>query len=210
MKLRAILLIALVTIPLMSIAQQRQVPAQSGDERIQQERDEIREKQKGRFKANWKKPYPNPVRAGIYALALPGAGQIYNKRYWKLPLVWGAVGGVIYAIDYNTSQKNRFEVAYGQRILAERNSMEPFDEFAGIISSSSGIRRFRDQAEKNRELSYVGFVAVYALQALEAYVDAHLKNFDISDDLSLRFSPMWESAVAQSLGPGLSVTLHFD
>ncbi|MDH3245698.1 MAG: DUF5683 domain-containing protein, partial [Saprospiraceae bacterium] len=98
MKLHAILMIALVTIPLMSIAQQRQVPAQSSDERIQQERDEIREKQKGRFKANWKKPYPNPVRAGIYALALPGAGQIYNKRYWKLPLVWGAVGGVIYAI----------------------------------------------------------------------------------------------------------------
>lgn len=204
------MLITLVTMSLVGFAQQRQVPDQPSDERIQQERGEIREKQKGRFKANWKKPYPNPVRAGIYALVIPGAGQIYNKRYWKLPLVWGAVGGVIYAIDYNTSQKNRFEIAYGQRILAERNSMEPFDEFAGIISSSSGIKRFRDQAEKNRELSYVGFVAVYALQALEAYVDAHLKNFDISDDLSLSIGPMWDSPMAQSLGPGLSLTLRFN
>ena len=166
-------------------------------------------KQKGRFKANWKKPYPNPLRAGIYALIFPGAGQFYNKRYWKLPLVWGAVGGVIYAVDFNTKQKSRFETAYGQRVLAERESVEPYDEFAGIISSATGIKRFRDQAEKNREMSYVGLVAVYALQALEAYVDAHLKSFDISDDLSLSIQPMWESGATQSLATGFSLRLQF-
>jgi hypothetical protein len=137
-----------------------------------------------RFKQNWKEPYPNPLRASVFSLVIPGAGQIYNKRYWKAPIVWGGLVGVGYLINHNLEQRDRFEEAYGKRIAGI-----PGDEFEGIIPNAAGIKRYRDLYEKWLQQSYIGFVAVWVLNSLEAYVDAHLKNFDISDDLSFRVVP---------------------
>jgi hypothetical protein len=152
------------------------------------EKKKLKEIKKIQNKEKWSLPYPNPYRAGLYSFIIPGAGQIYNKRYWKAPLVWGAMGGMIYLIDFNKTQKERFETAYGLRVIGTEE-----DEFVGLISSAEGIKKYRDQYDKYLQQSYLGLVGIYALNALEAYVDAHLKNFDISEDLSLRVNPTFSN-----------------
>ncbi len=154
-------------------------------------------RQKGQFKAKWKLPYPNPYRAGIYSLAFPGAGQIYNKRYWKAPIVWGGFAALVYVADYNRDLRDRFKTAFGQRQAGEE------DEFVNVIRDAETLRRLRNSAEKNLQTTYIGFVALYALNALDAYVDAHLKNFDIGDDLTLTVGPSKNSiGLAIALRPG--------
>ena len=152
-------------------------------------------------KANWALPYPNPYRAGVYSLILPSAGQIYNKRYWKLPLVWGGFAGLVYAVRYNKREYNRFNEAYGAEIAGEPHEFELFNVTA------DALRRQRNSFDKNLQTSYVGFVAMYALTALDAYVDAHLKNFDISDDLSLNVSTTEYNGWQREIQPALSLVL---
>lgn len=152
-----------------------------------------------------KKKYPIPKKAAFLSLALPGAGQIYNKRWWKLPLVYGALGGVIYAIDYNTGLYNRFRVALNSERAGEEH------EFTGFaIGTEQALLNKRNEFDKNRQLAYVGLVAVYALTAVEAFVDAHLKNFDIDEDLGFKIEPQFETVplLGQPLmGMGLSIPI---
>lgn len=151
-----------------------------------------------------KKPYPVPKKAALFAI-IPGGGQIYNKRWWKLPFVYGAFGGLIYSIDYNQGRYRRLRDA----LDLKRMDME--HEFTGTgIDNEQTLRSLRDQFDKNTQLSYIGLVFVYLLQSMEAYVDAHLKNFDVSDDLSLKLKPQMEviPALGQPvLGIGLSIDL---
>lgn len=140
-------------------------------------------KEKGKFKANWKLPYPNPYRAAIYSMVIPGAGQIYNKRYWKAPIVWGGFAALIYSVDYNKGFVDRFDLAYGLRLTGEP------DEFIDIIPNAETLKRQRNLFRKNLQTTYMGFIGMYVIGALDAYVDAHLKAFDISDDLSLHIQP---------------------
>ena len=149
---------------------------------------------------------PVPKKAALYALALPGAGQIYNRDWWKLPLVYGAVGGMVYAIDYNTSWYKRFRDA----LVLERAGMpHEFDNFS--IGNEQALLNQRNTFDKNRQLSYVGLVLVYALTAMEAFVDAHLRNFDIEDNLtSIELKPQFELLPVTgqpTLGIGISIPL---
>jgi len=154
-------------------------------------------KEKGRFKANWKLPYPNPYRAAVYSLALPSAGQFYNKRYWKAPIVWGGFVALVISVDFNKTQRERFETAYGLELAGKPH------EFTGIVSGSEPLRRRRNLYDKNLQLTYIGFVGLYALTALDAYVDAHLKAFDIDDDLSLSIKPVFNGRNNSGYGIGL-------
>ena len=151
-----------------------------------------------------KKPYPVPKKAALFAI-IPGGGQVYNKRWWKLPLVYGAFGGLIYSIDFNQSRYRRL------RDALELKRMNMDHEFTGTgIDSEQALLSLRDEYDKNTQLSYIGLVFVYLLQSMEAHVDAHLKNFDVSDDLSLQLKPQLEMipAIGQPvLGVGLSVDL---
>lgn len=146
--------------------------------------------------------YPVPKKAALFAI-IPGGGQIYNKRWWKLPFVYGAFGGLVYSIDYNQSRYRRLRDA----LELERMDME--HEFSGTgIDNEQTLRSLRDEFDKNTQLSYIGLVFVYLLQSMEAYVDAHLKNFDVSDDLELKIKPQMEmtSALGQPvIGIGLSL-----
>lgn len=155
-------------------------------------------KQKGQFKTNWKLSYPNPYRAGVYSLILPSAGQFYNKRYWKMPIVWGGFYTLFYLVDYNKTNRDRFQTALGQRLLGVD------DEFKDVIFNVEGLRRRRNYFDKNLQLTYIGFFGLYALTALDAYVDAHLKNFDIGDDLSFYITP----DVRYGAGMTLRIILH--
>ena len=157
-----------------------------------------------RIKTSWPNPYPNPTRAGVYSILVPGAGQIYNKRYWKAPLVWGAVGAGFAYLNWNIDRENCYQkaleeiLANGQPVVAECNSV--------TFRTSDSAKRARDQHNKWKQLSYVAIVGVWALQALEAYTDAHLKGFDIDDNLSYQIS--LDPNISSYSGIGLSLTLR--
>ena len=151
-----------------------------------------------------KSAYPIPKKAALFSI-VPGGGQIYNKRWWKLPLVYGAFGGLIYSIDYNQGRYRRL------RDALQLKRMDMDHEFTGTsIDSEQALLSLRDEFDKNTQLSYIGLVFVYLLQSMEAYVDAHLKNFDVSDDLSLQLKPQMEviPALGQPvMGIGLSIDI---
>lgn len=130
-----------------------------------------------------KEDYPNPKKALYLSMAIPGGGQIYNKRWWKLPFVYGGYAALIYAVDFNTKRYKTFRDAYIAELADQPHSL-----------SSSGLdandfRQLRDGYDKNRQLSYVGILALHLIQTAEAFVDCHLKTFDVSDDLSMKVGP---------------------
>ncbi len=147
---------------------------------------------------------PNPKKALIYSLVLPGAGQIYNRKYWKLPLVYSAYGGLIYAFDFNGRQFKKYKRAYQFRL--DENTEEA-DKLVNPRVSTAAIKQVRDGARKNLELTYMAAIVVHALNGIEAFVDAHLRNFDVSEDLSLSIRPTFESSgLGVQSGVGLFLT----
>lgn len=113
----------------------------------------------------------SPSRAIILALVLPGLGQTYNQKYYKIPIVWGALAGAGYAINYNTKQYKLYSEAY---------ALDPTDDLT---------ERYLKLWKRYMELSYISMVAVYALQVLDAYVDAQLYSWDVTENLSMGISP---------------------
>ena len=147
---------------------------------------------------------PIPKKSLILSLALPGAGQVYNGRYWKLPLVYGALGGMVYVIDFNQSRYKRLKTA----LELKRQNLD--HEFSGTgIDSERSLLALRDSYDKNRQLSYFGLFVVYALQAVEAFVDAHLLGFEINENLSLQLSPQISTNPfqPQQVQPGIHIVL---
>ncbi|HPG05696.1 MAG TPA: DUF5683 domain-containing protein [Saprospiraceae bacterium] len=142
----------------------------------------------------------SPNRAAIYSLVLPGAGQVYNGRIWKVPIVYAALGTSFYFIRTNKTQYRRFRDAYLIRIDTIPTT---FDEFVDVIPTAEGIKSYRDQARRYMEISYFSFGFVWLLNSIEAYVDCHLLHFDISEDLSLDLS-------VPKAYPGISVNLSFN
>lgn len=130
----------------------------------------------------------SPSRALMYALVLPGLGQGYNGKYWKMPIVWGAFGVAAYAIVFNTKEYKRASSEYAQN---------PDD------TNQRALEYYR----RYMELSYIAMIAIYALQVLDAYVDAQLYSWDVNDKLSLRVSPSLQPLLAPSSLTGQSYGL---
>ncbi len=150
-----------------------------------------------------KEDYPNPKKALILSLAIPGGGQIYNKRWWKLPFVYGGYVGLILAIDYNTAGYKAYRDAYIAELAGEPH------RFSAARVNANDLRRIRDGFDKNRQLSYIGIVALHMIQTAEAFVDCHLKTFDVSDDLSLRVAPSMGYTVDGGSYLGIGFTFQF-
>tara|TARA_R110002073_G_scaffold4213_4_gene28054 strand:+ start:12411 stop:12977 length:567 start_codon:yes stop_codon:yes gene_type:complete len=142
----------------------------------------------------------SPARAAFYSAVLPGLGQIYNKKYWKVPLVWGAIGSGIYFYNKNDKDFNRYRTAFKLRELGQT------DEFAGLISDD-GLKRAQNVFKKNRDLSLFFSLAMYALNIIEANVDAHLP--DKALDRSLSFKPSLFTAPISNQ-PMVGVTMNFE
>ena len=121
-------------------------------------------------------------KAALYSFGLPGLGQIYNRKYWKLPIVYGAIGTTMYFAISNGKQLNRYNTALNQRL-----SGVP-DEFEGILSEAQIISA-RNAFRRNTELSAILTGLFHGLNIVDAVVDAHLFKFDISDDLTFEWSP---------------------
>ena len=145
-----------------------------------------------------------PSKAGLLSALLPGAGQVYNRRWWKLPLVYGAVGGTLYGELYYQRRYKLFIKARNNRIsgLPDNNSITQGLQGPTIDRGINVYRRQRDV--------FIAYVALaHAAQILDAVVDAHLKDFDIDDDLSLRWKPTLISMPTAAATPGIGLTLTF-
>ncbi len=153
---------------------------------------------------DFKSDYPNPKKAAILSFALPGAGQAYNKRWWKLPLVYGAFTGMFIAVDYNQDLYRRFRDALQLQLAGQEHE---FSETS--IDSSTALRSLRDQYDRNTQLSYIGTVLLYGIVAVEAFVDAHLLQFDIDEDLSLQVAPQVIPLPDEYGSAGVAVIVRF-
>ena len=129
-----------------------------------------------------------PSKAAFYSAIVPGLGQIYNKRYWKAPIVWGAMGTAIYAYSYNNTEYRRARNAFKRRLAGFTD-----DEFYGDgitpRISDDALQEAQESTQRDRDLSLVITIALYALNIIDANVDAHLKQYNVDDNLSLDFKP---------------------
>ena len=148
-------------------------------------------------KRDWSTWKPDPKRALWLALVLPGAGQIYNRKYWKLPIIYGGFIGCAYAMRWNNQMYLDYSQAYLD-IMDDDPNTASYTQFLhlGNQINSSNIERYkevfrsrRDRYRRWRDLSFFVMLGVYALSVIDAYVDASLSTFDISDDLSLQVQP---------------------
>ena len=141
---------------------------------------------------------PDPKRALWLALVIPGGGQIYNRKYWKLPLVYGGFIGCLYAMNWNNTMYKDYSQAFLD-ISDNDPTTQSYNQFLHLgakITSDSDIQRYKDLFKKRkdryrrwRDLSFFVLVGVYALSVIDAYVDTELSVFDISKDLSLKVEP---------------------
>jgi hypothetical protein len=137
----------------------------------------------------------SPGKAAIYSAICPGLGQIYNKKYWKLPIIYGAGGTLAYFVAYNQLKYEKFRDAYANGIPNEPAYIDGgFYDYDILEKGRDFYRRYRDR-------SVLGFGVVYLLNIVDAMVDAHFFYFDVSDDLSLQLEP------AMLNGPGLTSAL---
>lgn len=154
-----------------------------------------------------------PSKAAFYSAILPGLGQAYNKKYWKIPLVYAAIGSGVYFYVSNTDQLNRYRDAYKSR-LAGFNT----DEFWGVdpnglplaapIIQSDGLVRAQQTFRRNQELSLLITVGLYALNILDANVDAHLLQFNVDENLAVK--PHFQyNQMEHSSDLGLTINFKF-
>ncbi|MBP7239133.1 MAG: hypothetical protein KBA14_02830 [Saprospiraceae bacterium] len=128
-----------------------------------------------------------PGKSMLMSLVIPGAGQIYNKSYIRVPFVWGAVGGMGYLVHYNTLSYQCLKSAYEASIdgIPYSEPCANCDDDIKFITNPSQLKVLRDDANEARQLSIVGFTLVWLANGIDAFVDAHLKDFDIDDNLSI-------------------------
>lgn len=152
---------------------------------------------KQKSKRDWATWRPNPKRAMWLAVVLPGAGQIYNRKYWKLPIIYGGFVGSIYALQWNNQMYHDYSQAYLD-LSDEDPNTQSYNQFLHLgnqITEANEDRyktlfkKRKDYFRRYRDLSFFVLLGVYAISVIDAYVDASLSEFDISKDLSMKVSP---------------------
>ena len=139
----------------------------------------------------------SPRRATIYSAVLPGLGQIYNRKYWKVPIIYGGFVTLGYFINFNNELYVKYKQAYSDIIDTDPNTnsyknlgVNPRNYEADKISQlTEQIRIAKDGSRRNRDLVVIFTAAFYALNIIDASVDANFFNFDISDDLTINWVP---------------------
>ncbi|HDR90417.1 MAG TPA: hypothetical protein ENN63_12430 [Bacteroidetes bacterium] len=163
----------------------------------------------------------SPKKASVYSAVLPGLGQIYNRKYWKVPIVYAGFGTLAYFVVYNGSRLKKYTQAY----LDFTDTLAVTDSYLDLIgpnldpatfdpvlypdsynpslaeSFENLLKNNRDYFRRYRDLSYIGLAAWYVLNIIDASVDAHMYDFDVGEDLVLRVEPAW-----QPTGYGMNMT----
>lgn len=139
---------------------------------------------------------PDPKRAMWLAMVIPGGGQIYNRKYWKLPLIYGGFIGCVYAMTWNNTMYRDYSQAYidimdnDENTKSYENFLPPtYDVNANMDRLKDLFKRRKNYYRRYRDLSMFCMIGVYALSILDAYIDAEMSSFDISDDLTLKVKP---------------------
>lgn len=142
---------------------------------------------------------PIPKKAGLYSALLPGLGQVYNRQYWKLPIVYGGLGVAGYFIVKNSQTYNKYRQAYIGRI----NNPYPTDQYVGVYTFDQ-LKQLQSDANRVLNLTVLFSTVAYGMQVLDAITAAHLRNFDISRDISMRVH-----ATALPQGPALGLAVNW-
>ena len=164
--------------------------------------DSIQEKPRKGFLA---KNYPDPKKALLLSFILPGSGQIYNKKWWKLPIVYGALGTMLYIEFFNINQYTALRDNYRFLVDDDPNTNPTEEPYTSLDANS--MKFYRDESRRSLEQSSLFLGLTYILVATDAFVDAHLSTFDVSDDLSLRPTAIPTATGQPAFGFGLRVTL---
>ena len=165
---------------------------------------------------------PDPIRSMWLALVFPGGGQIYNHKYWKLPIVYGGFLGCVYAFSWNSQMLKDYTQAYLD-IMDDDPNTKSYEKMLPLGYDITGkeerfkdiFKRKKDYFRKYRDMSIFAFAGVYLISIIDAYVDAELSTFDISRDLSIHWEPSIlnrESKLQQRYGVramGLQCNLNF-
>ena len=146
----------------------------------------------------------SPTKAIIFSAVVPGLGQVYNKKYWKVPIIYAGLGALIYSIDFNSKNYKTFKDAYIARTDTNAFTTDDYPRY-----TDENLRSLFEYYRRNRDFSYILAGVVYALNVLDAYVDAELFYFDVSDNLSLNSTPfIMTSRQGNTIG-GVSLRLIF-
>ncbi len=149
-------------------------------------------------------------KATTLSTILPGAGQFYNRSYWKVPIVIGGFATFAYMIDWNNRGFQRFKLAYNLRMDGDDNTV---DEFASSYLTPEDLLKYKQSYRRNRDLCIILTGAFYLLNIVDAHVDAQLKDYDISDDLSMALEPTMLNLCSmqkpRTQVPGLTFSVRF-
>jgi hypothetical protein len=142
-----------------------------------------------RWEGKWSTPkerfQPIPKKAIMYSAILPGLGQVYNRQYWKVPIIYAGMAAAFIAYDFNNSRYQQYKKAYIARI---DNNPSTTDEFVGLYTDAN-LKTLQDSYKRFADMTILFTAVGFAIQSLDALTAAHLKNFDVSKDISFRFSP---------------------
>lgn len=163
---------------------------------------------------------PETLRATMLAVSFPGLGQIYNRKVWKIPLVYAGFGALIYSVGFNSKNYNMYikayqdftdnnpnTISYQHLIAADPSTYDPVKDPSAYTYYRDAMLRMVDYYKRYRDLSYIGIAGWYLVSILDANVDASLFNYDISPNLNLTLLPMQMSLPGGFIGAGLSVDL---
>ena len=146
-----------------------------------------------------------PSKAAFYSAMLPGLGQAYNKRYWKIPIVWGAIGAGIYLYDYNNDRYTAFRSAFKRRQAGFTDDQFYDLNGSGIVPgnpdfSDDALQDAQESSQRDRDLALLITIGLYVLNIIDANVDAHLQQFNVDENLSLDVKPyiQWEEIQGQA------------
>lgn len=148
----------------------------------------------------------SPAKATFFSMALPGLGQAYNKKYWKVPLAWAAIATPLYFALDQRSKFEDFKSAYAKRV---DDNPESVDTKYINVYSNENLLSLIDFHRKNRDLLFVLTGVGYALNILDAAVDAHLFYFDVGDDLTADIRPTFQYAGPRLMVPSVTLSLKF-
>lgn len=171
----------------------------------------------------------SPVRASLYSAIFPGLGQIYNRKYWKLPLVYAGFGALGYSVTFNLTNFSKYKNAYIDFTDDIPETQSYLDVIGGNLNPadfdpvlhpdtydsqqeewfSEQLKNNMDYYRRNRDLSYIGLVGLYLINIVDATVDAHLFDYDIGNDLSMKIEPRLMYAGRNMNTLGLQVSIAF-
>ena len=144
-----------------------------------------------------------PAKATFYSSVIPGLGQIYNKRYWKLPIIYGGIGLSTYYYNFNNKNFKRYRNAYKRRLAGYND-----DEFQDVILNDDRLIDGMNFYKKYRDRSMLFIVGTYFLNILDANIDAHLRQYNLNQNLSLK-SYINQNTIVSDYHFGISINFNF-